>query len=438
MKVHDVKSTTPGKPVQKKSRELQRKLYLAAKRNRNRRFHALYDRMYRPDILWRAWYEVKANGGTGGIDGNSFEDIENEGLESFLYSIGKELKDKTYRPSPVLRVYIPKPDGNKRPLGIPTIKDRVVQQACKIVIEPIFEANFQPNSYGFRPKKCALDAVNEVRELLLRNWWVVDMDIKGYFDSIDHEILLSLLKRRISDRRVLKIINLWLKAGVVNKGKYEPTEKGCPQGGVISPVLANIFLHTFDMYWNTRCEHLGKLIRYADDSVILCRYKKDAELSFQIASSFMSRIKLELHPIKTRLVKMENEGFDFLGYHFRKSRSKNSGKLLPYYWPSRKAMKVIRHKVREATSRKMYRLSLDMVVTGLNPVIRGWRNYFEMGNSTKKLQELDCYTRNRLYRFNCKRWGDRSKICQEKLKEWFFNYSGVEKFYIHGKGGRSP
>jgi group II intron reverse transcriptase/maturase len=228
--VHAVRPTTP----QDKSRELQRKLYLVAKRSRNRRFHALYDRIFRPDILRQAWEEVRRNGGSAGEDGVSIEDVEQEGVGQFLDQITQDSKAGTYRPKPVLRVYIPKPDGRQRPLGIPTVRDRVVQQACKLVIEPIFEANFQDSSYGFRPKRSTQQAVSEVKKSLITNWWVVDADIKSYFDTIDHTLLVSLLKRRISDRRVLKLIGQWLRAGVLEDGVRNATEVGSPQGGPLT------------------------------------------------------------------------------------------------------------------------------------------------------------------------------------------------------------
>ncbi|MCR1795354.1 group II intron reverse transcriptase/maturase [Leptospira sp. id769339] len=417
------------------SRELQRKLYLAAKRSRNRRFHALYDRIHRPDILWRAWMEVKANGGSGGIDNISFDRIEQDGVENFLRSLEEELKRKEYRPSPVLRVNIPKPDGSKRPLGIPTIRDRVVQQACKIIIEPIFEANFLENSFGFRPRRSATQAVTEVRNSLVYNWWVVDADIQKYFDTIDHEILTKLLRRRISDRRVLKLISQWLKAGVVDNGKFQPSELGSPQGGVISPLLANIYLHVFDMYWQRDCEHLGKLVRYADDFVIICRYESEAKEALRVATKILERLKLRLHPVKTRLVRLDKDGFDFLGFQFRKSRSPKTGKLVPYFWPSKKAMKSIRAKIKEFTTRQQCWLGLPGVALNLNPIIRGWKNYFRAGNSTLQFQTMDRYLLYRLFHFALKLRGNRAGFFGVNDFQPLYAACGFERFYYPGGTG---
>lgn len=427
-----------GQPHPKeKSRDLQRGLYLAAKRSGTRRFHALYDRIVRPDVLWRAWVEVRGNRGSPGVDGVSIEDVERHGVEAYLGQLAEDLKARRYHPSPVLRVEIPKPDGRTRPLGIPTVRDRVVQQACRIVIEPLFEANFLPCSHGYRPKRGAGQAVVAVKEALVRCWWVLDADIEGYFDSVDHGILMGLVRRRVSDRRVLKLIAQWLRAGVVVDGRRQETRRGVPQGGVISPLLSNIYLHTLDRWWTDRHAGVGQLHRYCDDFVIVCRSRQAAEHAREIVSGFLGRLKVTLHPRKTRVVDLGSGGFDFLGFHFHKMPSRRTGRLVPYAWPSQKAMRMVREKIRQQTERTRLRVELGELVGSLNRIIRGWRSYFSIGNSTKKLADLDRYVRLRLWRFLRKRQGPRGRLRPEAFGEWE-RRSGLTYFYPTGRRALQP
>jgi RNA-directed DNA polymerase len=292
-------ANTPDEKV----RELQRKLYVCAKRSKTRRFHALYDRIYRSDVLWEAWRRVRSNRGAAGIDAETIQAIEQRGVEEFLAEIEAALRAGRYRPSPVKRRCIPKADGRRRPLGIPTVRDRVVQMAAKLVVEPICEADFQPGSYGFRPKKSANQALEAIREAGNQGLnFVVDADIQGYFDSIRQETLLELVKERISDRRVLKLIRQWLAAGVMEDGTVRETLAGTPQGGVISPLLANIYLNKLDRIWAARCGQLGILVRYADDFVAMCGTESRAREALRRIGLVMDRLGLTLHPAKTRLV----------------------------------------------------------------------------------------------------------------------------------------
>lgn len=381
-----------------KVRKLQRKLYLAAKSDSKRRFHALYDKVYRKDILSEAWKRVKANGGAGGIDKVTIADIERQGIEGFLQEIQQELMEGRYHPKAVRRTYIPKGNGEQRPLGIPIIKDRVVQMAVKIVVEPLLEADFKDCSYGFRPKRNAHQALDRIRKDTARKgWWVVDADIKGYFNNINHEKLMLMVKQRVSDRRILKMIWKWLKAGVMENGELTGSEVGSPQGGVISPLLANIYLHYFDCKWENHYKHLGKLTRYCDDFVVICRTKKDAEHALRAVKSIMNRLELELHPEKTRLVNLWDgkEGFDFLGFHHRRKISETSTGQKFYethQFPSKKAMRKMRDNIREVfASRSTLLLDVSKLIEILNPKVIGMRNYYALKNAGRQLNQIDWY-----------------------------------------------
>jgi len=379
-----------------KVRQLQRKLYVCAKQSRTRRFHALYDRIYRSDVLWEAWRRVRSNGGAAGIDAETIQAIEERGPGEFIAEIQAALQAGRYRPSPVKRRYIPKADGKQRPLGIPTVRDRVVQMAAKIVMEPIYEADFQPSSYGFRPKRSAQQALEAIRVAGNQGHnFVVDADIQGYFDNIQRNTLMELVKERISDRRVLKLIRQWLEAGVMEDGTVRETLAGTPQGGVISPLLANIYLNKLDRIWAARCSQLGILVRYADDLVTMCRSASAAREALRRIELVMSRLGLTLHPVKTRLVDLRHgkESFVFLGCTIRKRRSiqRNPRWHFMQRWPSPKATKKLRDRVRELTSKRQSGKDVRQIIAELTPVLRGWGNYFRTGNADREFNKLDYF-----------------------------------------------
>lgn len=390
-----------------KVRELQRKLYLSAKGNKKRRYHALYDKIYRKDILWEAWKQVKANRGTGGIDKIYIEDVVRYGEEKFLQEIQTELIEKKYHPKPVKRVYIPKKDGKQRPLGIPIIKDRVVQMATKIVIEPIFEADFKEHSYGFRPKRNAHQALEVIRKKCNnKGWWVLDADIKSYFDNINHEKLMKLVSQRISDRRILKLVEKWLKVGFIEQGERYESVIGSPQGGVISPLLSNIYLNYLDTVWEKYYKHLGTLVRYCDDFVVIRRTKKDINHSYHAISDIMKRLEIELHPEKTRFVNLWDgkEGFDFLGFHHRRKMIEN-GKGQRYaetvQEPSQKAMKSMREKIKGILSQRstLYQNIKEMIKL-INRRLVGFKNYYDLKHAGKQLNKIDWYVLERFTIWN--------------------------------------
>ncbi len=394
-----------------KVRVLQRKLYRAAKQARGRRFHALFDKVHRRDVLQRAFEEVARNKGAAGIDGQTIDEIRQSGVEAFLSVLATELREGTYRPLPVRRVAIPKASGGERKLGIPAVRDRVVQAAVKIVIEPIFEADFRDCSFGFRPGRSARDARERIRRHIQRErrHVVVDADIEGFFDNLDRGILARALRERISDRRVLALIDRWLRAGVLAEGSLLHPETGTPQGGVISPLLANVYLNGLDRAFEERHAKVGRLVRYADDLVIVCWQPWQARRAHDALVRELAALGLRLSPTKTRILTLEvaGEGFDFLGFHFRRVHSRSSGRPYIACWPSRKAMAAARQRVRDLTPLGRIGLPAIMVVQDLNRFLRAWGAYFRSGNSTQQFQALDRYVFWRLARFMTRKHGRR-------------------------------
>lgn len=403
-------------------RLLQRRLYSSAKADPQRTFGVLYDKVSDFAVLYEAWLLVSANGGAAGVDRRSIEQIREEGVVKFLEELQAKLRDGTYQPAPIRRVYIPKPDGRQRPLGIPTITDRVAQMAVKLVIEPLFEADFLDCSHGFRPRRSAQQAVREIE----RGWrtglrWVVDVDLQSYFDTIPHGRLLQLVRRRVHDPRILGLIRSWLKAGVLDAGRTSYPETGTPQGGVLSPLLANIYLHEVDRRWQGKGSRV-RLVRYADDLVVLCVNEADARREHDQLQAMIESMGLRLNGVKTRVVAMR-EGFDFVGFSFRRGQYWRDGKrretLIKV--PRARAVKAALANIKQAVKTVPLGEAVPVAVQAVNRRLRGWVNYFRISNVRATVKRLVWHAARQLRLFLRRRYQRKGSQYSQRWPDAYFH-----------------
>ncbi len=385
-----------------KIQAFQRKLYEKAKAEPKYRFYSLYDKTYRREILEEAYRRVKANGGASGVDGVTIDEIESQGSAEYLSVLQKELKEEKYEPKPVRRVYIPKANGKKRPLGIPTVRDRIVQTVFLMILEPIFEADFTDSSHGFRPKKSAHGAIREIYKYM--NWGceeIYDVDLEKYFDTVEHWKLMKLLALRISDGKILHIIKQWLSCGYVEDDQHRQSKQGTPQGGVISPLLANIYLNPVDRaFERSRIGNISEgsihIVRYADDMIILAQ--RNIGKGINLLNGYLKRLGLKLNTEKTRKLNLkEDKKVEFLGFQFHRVTSWKSRERLILVSPSPNSQKRCREKVRKLINHSIP-LKVEDQIVNVNKFLSGWTNYFRLGHSSKALNGINQYTNKRVRR----------------------------------------